>query len=86
VVLSARRRRALRARHMWTAIAALVVWHEAACEPDELLSAEVDRMLVKHPLAVYGFTAVTVSHLLNWLPKSVDPYRAIGKYKKGNNV
>jgi hypothetical protein len=83
VGLSARRRRALRARHMWAVIAGLVIYHEAVCEPNELLSAEVDRLLDTSPVAVYVFTALTVAHLLNWLPPSIDPYRAIGKYKKG---
>jgi hypothetical protein len=78
--------RALRARHMWAAIAALVVYHETVCPPGELLSEEVDRMLVKHPIGTYLFTALTVAHLLNWLPASVDPYRAIGSYRKGNKI
>jgi hypothetical protein len=85
VALSARRR-TVRARHVWAGILAVAVYHEAVCEPGELLSEEVDRMLVKYPLTVYTFTFITVAHLLNWLPSSVDPYRAIGKYKKGKAV
>lgn len=75
---------ALPARHSWSAIAALVVWHELVCEDGELLSEGVDRALDRCPVVVYALMFVTVGHLLNWLPKSVDPYRAIGSYKKGN--
>lgn len=71
------------ARHMWAAIGVLVLYHEAVCEPGELLSQEVDRALDKYPVPTYLFTAITVAHLLNWLPSSIDPYRAIGSYKKG---
>lgn len=80
--LSARRRRALRAQHGWAAIAAVVVIHEAVCEDGELLSEGVDRALDRSPIFVYALMFVTVSHLLNWLPKSIDPYRAIGSYRK----
>lgn len=76
----------MRARRMWALIFGLVVLHEFTCSDGELLSEEVDRMLQKHPVATYAFTLVTVAHLLNRLPTSVDPYRAIGIYrKKGTN-
>lgn len=79
--------RALRARHMWAVIFGLVVLHEFTCAEGELLSEEVDRMLVKHPLATYAFTFLTVAHLLNRLPPAIDPYRAIGIYRmKGTKV
>lgn len=70
------------ARRMWAFIFGLVVLYELNCSEGELLSEEVDRMLVKHPLATYIFTFTTVAHLLNRLPTSVDPYRAIGIYRK----
>jgi len=47
---------------MWAAIAAAVIYHEFSCEEGELLSEEVDRALVKHPIATYAFTAITVAH------------------------
>lgn len=72
----------MRARRMWALIFGLVVLHEFTCSEGELLSEEVDRMLVKHPVATYAFTLVTVAHLLNRIPTSVDPYRAIGIYRK----
>jgi len=72
---------------MWAAIAAVVIYHEMFCPPGELLSEEVDRQLDKRPIFTYSFTFVTVCHLLNWLPPSIDPYRAIGRYKmKGTKV
>lgn len=72
---------------MWGLIAALVVYHEFACAEGELLSEGVDRALEKHPALVYGFTAITVAHLLNWLPRKVDPYAGFGRIilkPKGN--
>lgn len=69
------------ARRMWAVIFGLVVLHEFTCSEGELLSEEVDRMLDKYPLATYAFTAITVAHLLNWLPPTIDPYRAIGSYR-----
>ncbi|MGW6624258.1 DUF7427 family protein [Nocardia sp. NPDC055002] len=63
---------------MWAVLFGLVVYHEVACDDGELLSEGVDRALEKHPLLVYGFVAVTVAHLLNWLPNKADPYHAVG--------
>ncbi|WP_425287706.1 DUF7427 family protein [Nocardia vulneris] len=40
----------------------------------QLLSEEVDRQLLKHPASTIVFGAVTVGHLYNLLPPSVDPY------------
>lgn len=68
----------LSGRDMWLVIAGLVVWHEFTCPDRELLSAVVDRELDKHPVLIYGFTAVTVAHLLNWLPAKYDPYVGFG--------
>lgn len=63
---------------MWLLIAASVVYHELVCPERELLSQAVDRGLEKHPVLIYGFTAVTVAHLLNWLPTKYDPYVGFG--------
>lgn len=63
---------------MWLLIAGAVVYHEFACPDEELLSKSVDRGLAKHPVLVYGFTAVTVAHLMNWLPMKYDPYVGFG--------
>lgn len=66
------------ARKTWLFMTALVLTHEFVCPPGELLSDGVDRGLQKHPVLVYGFTAVTVAHLLNWLPPKLDPYAGFG--------
>jgi hypothetical protein len=66
---------------MWVALFIAVVYHEATCKPGQLLSEEVDRSLEKHPWITYGFTLITVSHLMNWLPNNLDPYHRIGKKK-----
>jgi hypothetical protein len=66
---------------MWMLIASTVVWHEFACPDEELLSKAVDRGLERGPVSrvlIYGFTAVTVGHLLNWLPTKYDPYAGFG--------
>lgn len=74
----ARRVLALSGRDMWLVIAGLAVVHEFTCSDDELLSKAVDRGLDKYPVLIYGFTAVTVAHLLNWLPTKYDPYVGFG--------
>jgi uncharacterized membrane protein YozB (DUF420 family) len=63
---------------MWAVIAAMVVYHEFACDEGELLSEAVDRGLQKSPVLIYSFVAVTVAHLLNWLPEKYDPYSGFG--------
>ena len=72
---------------MWQLIFAAVVYHEATCDKRQLLSEEADRQVEKHPVLVYGFTAITVAHLLNWLPPKYDPYHlgwfVINKFTKG---
>jgi hypothetical protein len=71
--------RALSAKRMWVLLFGLVVYHEAVCKDGELLSEEVDRALEKHPALVYLFTLVTVAHLLNWLPPTIDPYQRLAE-------
>lgn len=66
--------RALSAERAWAAIFSFVLLHELTCQPGQLLSEGVDRALVKQPVLTYGFTAVTVAHLLNLLPPRLDPY------------
>jgi len=70
---------------MWAVLAALVLYHEIACDEGELLSEAVDRGLDRHPWIIRVFAIVTVAHLLNWLPRNIDPYAWVGKFKKENN-
>ena len=62
------------ARNTWIVIFGIAAAHEFFCEDGELLSEAYDRGLEKHPLLIYGFTAVTVAHILNKLPIKADPY------------
>jgi len=62
---------------MWLLLAVAVLYHEIACEDGELLSEEVDRQLVKHPILTVVFGAVTVAHLYNLLPNKIDPYHQL---------
>ena len=70
--------RALSGKSMWAVLAGIVLYHELAAKDGELLSHAVDRGLEKHPVLIYGFTAITVAHLLNWLPVKADPYSGFG--------
>lgn len=72
---SVRPGRAPSGRDMWLVILGLATYHELTCKEGQLLSEAVDRGLEKHPALVYGFIAITVAHLLNWLPPHIDPYR-----------
>lgn len=70
--------RALTGKQAWAVVFGLVIAHELTCAEGQLLSEEVDRALAKHPVLVYGFTLLTVAHLLNWLPNRFDPYTVFG--------
>lgn len=63
---------------------ALGLAHELLAQPEQLLSHAFDRWILKHPWTVRTITAVTVLHLLNLLPKAVDPYARIGNTKEIN--
>lgn len=64
---------------MWLVLAAAVIYHEICCDRGELLSEEVDRQLVKHPILTVLFGAVTIGHLYNLLPNKIDPYYRLAK-------
>ena len=67
---------------MWSVIAVLVAYHEIVCLEGELLSEVVDRALEKHPVAVRAFILITAAHLINWLPKKLDPYYGLAVITK----
>ncbi|WP_452446542.1 DUF7427 family protein [Nocardia rhizosphaerihabitans] len=64
----------LTGKQAWAILFALTVAHEITAQPGELLSEEVDRQLISHRWATVAFGAVTVAHLYNVLPTTVDPY------------
>lgn len=80
--------RALSGEQMWGWLFWQVLYHEFACRDGQLLSEAAARARRKHPVLVYTFTAVTVAHLMDWLPEKFDPYVVVGfriiKMMKGN--
>lgn len=62
----------------WMAIGAFVAVFD--CLAPETMSDAVDRALTRPAgrVAVAGAIAVTSAHLLNVLPKAIDPYAFIG--------
>lgn len=67
------------------AVAALVgiaLAHEVLADRGQLLSNAYDRWLEKYPIVTWTVTTVTVLHLLNVLPPTIDPYARIGTKKK----
>lgn len=62
------------AKQAWLILFGLVVLHEIAAKPGELLSEEVDRQLIQRRWLTIGFGAVTAAHLYNLIPPKVDPY------------
>lgn len=77
---------ALTGEQAWAAIAGFVLVHELSCREGQLLSEAVDRGVVKRPLLTYLAVLTTTAHLLNWLPKKLDPYWWVWELtKKGNN-
>lgn len=58
----------------WIVLGAAVTVYEVFAPEGELLSEVVDRGLVSHRLLTAGAVLVTAAHLLNVLPKCVDPF------------
>jgi len=54
-------------------VAGVVVW-DVACPREEMLSEGVDRYLERRPWLTRMVVAVTAAHILNLLPKRVDPF------------
>ncbi len=76
------RRSAIRAGHLWLALAGVVTALEIVAPEGELLSEGVDRGLERHPLLVRAAIIVTAAHLLNLLPERFDPYARLPKVWK----
>ncbi|WP_280395522.1 DUF7427 family protein [Nocardia brasiliensis] len=64
----------LTGKQAWGVLFAIVAIHEVTADKGQLLSEEVDRQLLKHPTATILFGALTVGHLYNLIPPSIDPY------------
>ncbi|WP_436839018.1 DUF7427 family protein [Nocardia salmonicida] len=74
----------------WAVLFALTLAHEITAQPGELLSEEVDRQLDTHRWATIVVGALTVAHLYNLLPTTVDPFhqatRLVSSIRKRLNV
>ncbi len=57
----------------WAALVIGVVAYDAACPPGHTMSEEVDRWLDTSPVVVWVVLGLVAAHLLNLLPKKLDP-------------
>ncbi|SKT46134.1 DUF7427 family protein [Mycobacteroides abscessus] len=61
------------ADYAWSVMLALIVAYEIAAPVNELLSEGWDRYLVSRPVTARVVPVVLALHLINALPRSVDP-------------
>ena len=73
----------LNAANGWKTVLAVVIAYEAICAEEELLSRGMDRLLVAHPVWPRIAVLVVAFHLINWLPKPVDPLFLLFHRTKG---
>lgn len=66
--------RFLTAGNGWKSIAAAVLFYEALCVEEELLSRGFDRLLERHPVWPRVVVLTIALHLVNWIPERVDPF------------
>lgn len=67
----------LTAKRGWCVLAVSVLLYEVLCPEGELLSEGVDRAMVHHPVFVRFLILVVAAHLVNWLPRFVDPLHGL---------
>ena len=68
-----RRRMMTPAAKAWLWLAGGVVAYEVAAQPGQLLSEQVDRWLVTHPILTRAVIVVVAAHLANLIPPRCDP-------------
>lgn len=61
----------------WIALAAGVVAYEIGAPRGELLSEGVDRYLACRPWVTRAAVGITAAHLLNLIPRQVDPFHQV---------
>lgn len=66
----------------WIMLAAGVITYEIIAEDGEMLSHAVDSWLAKHPVITYGAITLTALHLMNALPKPIDPWHLAFAWRK----
>ncbi|WP_202973039.1 DUF7427 family protein [Mycobacterium celatum] len=70
-----RRKRLRPADKAWLTLVAAIVVYELAARDGELLSDGVQRYMARQPWLVRAVIAVTAAHLMNALPRRLDPYQ-----------
>lgn len=63
----------LTAKRGWQTLIVAIVAYEAICAEEELLSRGLDRLLEKHPIWPRAAVLAVALHLINWIPKRIDP-------------
>jgi hypothetical protein len=58
----------------WIILATYVIAYDANCKDGEQLSHGVDRYLLRRPWLTRAVVLTTSAHLLNLLPRKVDPF------------
>jgi hypothetical protein len=66
----------------WAALAVEAVAYDLLCPRGETLSEGVDGWLEHKPLLTVGAIGITALHLLNALPKGIDPFHQTLKFVK----
>lgn len=63
----------------WIGLVAGVAAWDIFCPPGETLSEGYDSFMERHKLLALGAVAVTGAHLINAIPKNLDPFTAFGR-------
>lgn len=65
-----------------TLIAGVVVW-DVVCEPGEMLSEASAGFAKAHPVLAYLVVGSVAAHLVEKIPKRIDPIHGIGVFLRG---
>lgn len=66
----------------WAALAGLIVAYEVVAPEGQLLSEEMDRALIRWPVASRVVVAIVALHLLNMIPDHVDPLHRVATLRR----
>lgn len=61
----------------WIVLGVGILGYEVLAKEGELLSEQIDRWLERHRFFTTAAVMITAAHLLNWLPKRVDPFHLV---------
>lgn len=65
----------------WIGLVSGILAWELFCPENEMLSHGFDNFLEQHPMVTWTVTLVTVGHLLNVLPRPVDPFGLVFRWR-----